>query len=149
MIKYNKKNKFTINFKKPRHGWLPFVFLNGKNPMIYISSSGVFNPFYDYVDILYDLKYNRKKKIEFFIDQEGYDAKITFINRGLYVLIETETLSKSKRRKHLKKSKAIFLKKQVIFEMKIKLSNLFRENKQEMCNWIYNFEFNKGKLYRI
>jgi hypothetical protein len=139
-------SKFNISFQKPKYGWLYFSLLKNNKKMINISASGVWNPFYDYVNVLYNLKNNRKKKIEFYIDQEGYDAKITFINRGIYVYIETETLSNKNK---LPKANGVFLKKEVIKEMKKELLKLFNRNKQEMCNWIYNFEFNKGKLIRI
>jgi vacuolar-type H+-ATPase subunit F/Vma7 len=95
-------NKFDIDFERPEYGWLYFSILKDKKPMIGISASGVYNPFEDYVDIVYDLKHNRKKKLEFIIDQEGFDARIIFISRGIYVYIETETLTENtKRRKHL------------------------------------------------
>jgi len=79
-------------------------------------------------------------------------------------------LSESKRRKHLKKTEAVFLKKEVINEMKTSffkkteavflkkevinemktsLWSLYTKNKKEMSDLTYNFEFNKNRLRKI
>ena len=137
-------NKFDIDFERPQFGWLYFSILKDKKPMIGISASGVYNPFRDYVDIVYDLKHNRKKKLEFIIDQEGFDSRITFISRGIYVYIETETLTEN----NLPKTSGKFLRKDVVKKMKERLMTVFNKNKKEMCDLSYNFEFNKGKLIR-
>jgi len=140
-------NCLTINFEKPMNGWLGFSIEANNKPIIHISASGVFNPFWEYVDILYDIKYKRKKEINFYIDQEGYDAKITFLIRNKYIFLTTETLRDNE--KDLPKYYGGFNRQQVIKEMKHSLLKLYNQNKKEMNSYFYPFTFNYGKLFRI
>lgn len=137
--------KLTINFHCVRHGWLPFNICANDKPIINISASGVYNPFPEYVDVLKILKYNKKKRIEFFIDQEGFEAKITFINRGRYLFIQTETLRDDQSR-CLPLYSGYFDKKQVIKELSSKLLKFYSKNKVEMNNDCYNLGFSSWKL---
>jgi len=140
-------NHLTINFEKPIHGWLGFSIKSNNKSIINISASGVFNPFWEYVDILDDIKHKRKKEITFYIDQEGYDAKITFLIRNKYIYLTTETLRNNK--KDLPKYTGVFDRQQVIKEMKQRLLKLYSQNKKEMNSYFYPFTFNYGKLIRI
>lgn len=140
--------KLTITFHQVKYGWLPFSLYSNGKPIINISASGVYNPFYEYVNILHDLNYGKKKKINFFIDQEGFEAEITFINKGRYLFIQTETLRNDQSR-CLPVYSGYFNKRQVIKELKSKLLQFYVLNKVEMSNDCYNFSFNKYKLMQV
>lgn len=142
------KNKLKVQFSKPEYGWMTLTLKSNNKPIIYIACSGVFNPFYDYVDILYDIKHN-KRKIELYIDQEGYDAKLTFKVKNKCVYLETETLRDNLRKNDLPKYKGVFYKKQLLKEMKNSLLNVYKRNRHEMNSDFYPFTFNKNKLKKI
>lgn len=143
--------KISIHFLYCRFGWLPFILEANNKPIINISASGVYGPFSEYVDILYDLKFSKKKKYTLLIDQEGYDAEIKVTNKGKNIFLETETLKDYEyRKKHdLKTFNGYFNKKQFISELSFQLDKFYKKNKVAMDNDWYNFSFNKNKLRKI
>ncbi len=144
------KHKFSIHIGKPRYGWAGISIYNNKQLMIHISASDVFNPFPYFLDVLsflkkekqnpskilfcsgkyrnykvpsfYDTSFNdlRSGVIRFSVDQEGYDALLTFKVKNDVVSLTTETLRDSVKDK---KRTFSFDKKEIIQCIEKELKN--------------------------
>jgi len=113
--------------------------------IIEVNISGVYNPFYDYVDVLESIKNNQDTIL--IIDQEGYNAEITFKIEGKNCKIITSTTCKSCEK--FPDNSGLFLKSEVIEKMKKRLLNIYEKNKEEMNDYIYPLNFDYEKLESI
>lgn len=139
-------NKLKINFHGISHGWLYMDLYNNRKELINIRASGVYNPFWDYVNILYNLKHTRKNQV-LGIDQGGYNAVLTFKQSGKFIILKTKTDCYSCKR--LPDSKNTFLKSRLLDEMKNKLLDYYIKNREEMNYDLYSFTFDVKKLLNI
>lgn len=142
-------NKFTIDFGDPWAGWLGAGIEHKGKCILSLSISYAFNPFYDYVNILHDLKHTKKRKFTLIIDEEGYYSEIEIINVGKKLRITTRKLCNPKSQYWMPEYKTIVNKSDFIYEFKNKLLDCVNRNKKEMLIGWFSFPLDLKKLERI
>lgn len=69
--------KFDIKFSNIKHGWMSIDY-KINNKVIHSSGSGVFNPLYDFSNLIISLK--NKQLYTMVYDQEGSDLEVKILN---------------------------------------------------------------------
>ena len=131
------KNNFRIDLGQARNGWCGIGLFNNAKLLIGISGTGVYNPFWELPKLVKSIKENKEYVWE--IDQEGYDAEITFIpNKNNYIILTKEL----KNTPEYKDTKNIYSKEQVLLEIYLKFTDWAKRNKAAMSDFFYSFDFN-------
>lgn len=140
-----KINTFKINLGNASCGWMNISIFNNGILSISMSGTSVFNPLEELPTLLKDLSLN--KNVEWEVDQEGYDGLIKFkqIGRGL-IQVTTEDLRDNPQ---YYETINIYSKKQVIKEFITKLIEFEKENKEEMIDEYYDFNFDIEKIKKM
>lgn len=143
-----KISKIEIMFGKPRNGWLGILFLKDKRDLVFVSSSGAFNPFWQYVENLHKLK-NTRKNVIWEIEEEGPATHFFFKNLGSIIEVTVLKYCNKKDPNWIPKTRFFVRKKQLLKEFKNKAKVLYTKNKKEMNHDLYSFYFNINALNRI
>ena len=142
------KNKFDFKIGKPRVGWVNVSLFHKDNIFMDISASGVYNPFYDLVDVLKNISKRKNGIYIWEIDQEGYDGIVKITVKGNFILLQTET-PRDKKHEELPAFSLKMKKEYFLCKITTELEDYYKKNKREIIDDIYPLDFNITELRKI
>ena len=132
-IKRIRKNsiyrEFSVRFSNCRYGWMGISLHHYDITVFYASISGVYNPFYDYVEMLENIKKTNNRTFNLFIDQEGFDGSMSVKVMGKFLELTTETLKDNLGKYDIEKNTIRISKKVFLKSMKMSLLEFYKKNK--------------------
>lgn len=143
-----KIKKIEINFGKIKYGWISILLKADKRDLVFIRGSGVFNPFYNYVEMLDTLK-NKRKTFKWEIEEEGPETHFEIKNLGKILKIKIIKYCSNDQDTWIPETIIYVNKKQFIEEFRDKAVKLFYKNKKEIVDPDYSFFFNVNQLKKI
>ncbi len=142
----NKIDKFGILFGKPKFGWIAILIQKNGEDLVYISGSGAFNPFFEYVENIQALENDINVKWE--IEEEGPETHITFkCLKNNIIKVTIKKLCDKSNKYWIPKQSFYVQKDLLIKELKEKGYELYINNKKELECDIYDMSF-KGDLLK-
>jgi len=127
------RSKFNIEFKSCQYGWMRIILTNFRKGFMLIDASYVYSPFWDYLELLENIKKNKRKTLTLEIDQEGITAYLTIkiVNNRIVLTTETDVDKDSHRfSKHYRKITTVYNKKVFMKRMKNSLLKFSVKNKK-------------------
>jgi len=131
------KNNFIIELGRASNGWCGIGLFNNAKLLIGISGTGVYNPFCELPELVKSIKDNKEYVWE--IDQEGYDAEITFIPNKDEITIKTKELKDTQ---EFEDTENIYNTEQVLGEIYEKFTDWEKNNQDALNDFHYSFYFN-------
>lgn len=144
-----KKRLFKIKFNEIDCGWININIIHKNNIILNINASYVYNPFKNYVDLLYNLNNKKIKKHSFIIDEEDVYSTFEIINYGKTLKITTIKNCNKNNKKWMPSYTFFIEKKEFIKEMKNQLLHFYKKNYQEINHPIFSFYIDRSKLKLI
>lgn len=140
--------KIKIKFSKIKYGWIGITIKIDNKKLVFINGTGVFNPFYNYGEMLYILK-NTEDDYIWEIEEEGPETHISFRSENKVILITVEKLCRKDDKYWIAKQTFAVSRSQLIKEFKEKILKMKRNNKKNIKDNFYNFSFNERLIKDI